>query len=240
VKTSGRAIALSSGFRAVGLAAALFAAAIPGTASSLEADRPAWPDSYVTRLQAEALLQTLNAELLLGPSATLVLDRWCAEHDLAPAGSKIRADRVRGQDKPAGAEIREWLGIGPAEPVAYRRVRLTCGDAVLSEADNWYVPALLTEAMNRELETTDTSFGRVVKPLGFTRTTIASERLWKPLPDGWEMQPAPAPETAAGALPIPAFVLEHRAVLKLADGQPFSLVVESYTGNILAFPPPAQ
>jgi len=237
---TGSAIASRRSLPALSLAAVLFAAAaMPGAASALEADRPVWPNSYVTRLQAEALLQTLNADLLLGPSATLVLDRWCAEHDLAPAGSKIRADRVHGDSKPAGAEIRERLGIGPAEPVAYRRVRLTCGDAVLSEADNWYVPALLTEAMNRELETTDTSFGRVVKPLGFTRTTVASQRLWKPLPDGWEMQPAPAPKTAAGALPVPAFVLEHRAVLKRADGQPFSVVVENYTGNLFAFPPPA-
>jgi hypothetical protein len=33
-------------------------------------------------------------------------------------------------------------------------------------------------------------------------------------------------------------VLEHRAVLTLADGTPFSAVVETYTGEVLAFPQP--
>jgi hypothetical protein len=39
-------------------------------------------------------------------------------------------------------------------------------------------------------------------------------------------------------LRIPDAVLEHRAVLILPDGTPFSEVVETYTGDILAFPPP--
>ena len=220
--------------------AAMLTAGSSGAAFAFDASRPPWSDSYVSRLQALALVQALRAELLVNPSATLVLDRWCADHRLAPPGSKIVADRVKGADKGADAAVREALGVGPDERIAYRRVRLTCGDVVLSEADNWYVPALLTEAMNRELETTDTSFGRVVKPLGFTRTTIASELLWSPLPQGWEMQ---APEGAAAsgtALPVPDFVLQNRAVLKRADGRPFSLVVENYTGSILAFPPPKQ
>jgi hypothetical protein len=32
--------------------------------------------------------------------------------------------------------------------------------------------------------------------------------------------------------------LEHRAILTLPDGTPFSEVVESYTANVLAFPVP--
>jgi len=218
--------------------AGMLVASTSGAALAL--DSAAWPDSYVARLQALALVQSLRAELLANPSATLVLDRWCADHHLAPPGSKIVADRVTGADRPADPAVREALGVGPDERIAYRRVRLTCGDAVLSEADNWYVPALLTEAMNRELETTDTSFGRVVKPLDFTRTTIASKLLWSPPPEGWEMQAADGPAAANTALPVPDFVLQNRAVLKRADGRPFSLVVENYTGNVLAFPPPAR
>jgi hypothetical protein len=42
----------------------------------------------------------------------------------------------------------------------------------------------------------------------------------------------------AGALSVPEHVLEHRAVLSLPDGEPFSEVVETYTGEVLAFPPP--
>ena len=33
-------------------------------------------------------------------------------------------------------------------------------------------------------------------------------------------------------------VLEHRAVLTLPDGTPFSQVVETYTSAVLAFPEP--
>lgn len=201
------------------------------------AEPPPWPDDAMHRLAALALLQTLNAELLSNPSATLTLDRWCAAHRLAEKPTII-ADRVRGQDKPAGPEIRALLKVNADAPVNYRRVRLTCGDKVLSEADNWYLPALLTPAMNATLETTDTSFGRVVKPLDFRRTTLGARLLWQPLPEGWAMG-APLRPAGAGPLAVPAFVLEHRAVLTLPDGTPFSALVESYTGETLAFPPPA-
>jgi hypothetical protein len=39
-------------------------------------------------------------------------------------------------------------------------------------------------------------------------------------------------------LTSPHEVLEHRAVLTLPDGTPFSEVVETYTGEVLAFPEP--
>lgn len=218
--------------------AALSWLAISG-ARAFEASGPDWPDTYVSRLQALALVQSLNADLLANASATLTLDRWCASHDLAPAGSKIIANRVRGADKPAEAAVREMLAVGPDEPVMYRRVRLACGDRVLSEADNWYVPALLTPAMNTELENTDTAFGRVVRPLNFSRTTLSAKMLWQPLPQGWEMgrQAVEMPATT-GKLPVPPFLFEHRAVLKLPDGRPFSALVETYTDQNLAFPAP--
>lgn len=157
--------------------------------------RPAWPDSFTARLAALALVQSLNAELLSHASATLTLDRWCAAHRLAE-GSKILAERVTGQDKPADAAVRGVLKVGPDEEVKYRRVRLRCGERVLSEADNWYVPALLTEDMNKQLDSTDISFGRVVQPLSFRRQTLSARPLWQPLPAGWEMGtplPPPAP-----------------------------------------------
>ncbi|GAB4070264.1 hypothetical protein KHC28_19770 [Ancylobacter sonchi] len=212
-------------------------AGLASPATAFEAGRAGWPDTALARLQAYALVQTLNAELLSNPSATLTLDRWCAAHRLAPAGAKVVADRVRDADKPADAGIRELLGAGPQERIVYRRVRLACDGLVLSEADNWYRPALLSEEMNRELETTDTAFGRVVRPLGFSRSTLSSRLLWQPLPEGWEMG-TPIPATPGGPLDMPDFLLEHRAVLKLPDGRPFSALVETYTRGILAFPPP--
>jgi hypothetical protein len=39
-------------------------------------------------------------------------------------------------------------------------VHLKCGERVLSEADNWYVPARLTKEMNQSLENSDIAFGR--------------------------------------------------------------------------------
>ena len=196
-----------------------------------------WPDTPTSRVEALAVLQTLNANLLSNASATLTLDRWCAAHKLAPAGSKILAQRVHGQDKPVDAHIRELLAVGPDVPVAYRRVRLACGDRVLSEADNWYVPARLTAEMNEALNTSDIAFGRAVQSLNFTRTNLSAKLLWSPLPEGWEMEPD-LPTAGTGQLTLPPFLLEHRAVLKLPDGTPFSTLVETYTNSILDFPAP--
>jgi hypothetical protein len=133
--------------------------------------------------------------------------------------------------------VREALDVKPDEPLGYRRVRLKCGDHVLSEADNWYVPARLTPAMNHVLETTDTPFGKAVAALHFRRHTLSADLLWRPLPKGWEMGATPAPQEA-GPLTIPDHVLEHRAVLSTPDGEPFSEVVETYTSEVLAFPAP--
>ena len=196
-----------------------------------------WPDTQTSRVEALAVLQTLNADLLSNASATLTLDRWCAAHKLAPAGSKILAQRVRGQDKPADARIRELLAVKPDEPIAYRRVRLACGDRILSEADNWYVPSKLTTEMNEALNTSDIAFGRAVQSLNFTRTNLSAKLLWSPLPEGWEMA-VDLPAPGAGLLALPPFLLEHHAVLKLPDGTPFSALVESYTRSVMDFPAP--
>ncbi|HXP01236.1 MAG TPA: hypothetical protein VN813_12095 [Luteibacter sp.] len=201
-------------------------------ASSAQAREP-FTDDVASRTQALALLQTLNATLLSHPSATLTLEQWCGAHALAP-DVKILARRVKGQDKPLPDEERAALGIGPDEPVRYRRVQLACGEHVLSEADNWYVPARLTPEMNQILDTTDQPFGKVVQALHFHRQTLSADLLWSPLPTGWEMD-APLPAQHKGALAIPHEVLRHRAVLYTESNQPFSLVVETYTSEVLAF-----
>jgi hypothetical protein len=206
------------------------------TAIASAAEPTTWPDSFVGRHEALALVESLNADLLAHDSATLTIERWCADHRLADP-ARIIAERVRDADKPASAEVREALDVKPDEPLGYRRVRLKCGDRVLSEADNWYVPARLTPEMNHVLETTDTPFGKAVAALHFRRHTLSADLLWRPLPRGWEMCAAPAPKEA-GALTIPDHVLEHRAVLSTPDGEPFSEVVETYTGEVLAFTPP--
>jgi hypothetical protein len=199
--------------------------------------RATWSNDFVSRLEALAVLQTLNAELLGHDSATLTLDRWCDAHRLA-SPAKIVAVRDKDTNKPASEEVRKALGVGAAEPIRYRRVKLTCGARVLSEADNWYVPARLTAEMNRQLDTTDAAFGRVVQPLHFQRHTQSARLLWSPLPEGWDVAPSALPDPTAPALRVPHEVLQHRATLSLPDGTPFSLVVETYTEEVLGFPQP--
>ncbi len=126
-----------------------------------------WRDDFTARLEAPALLQSLNADLLFHDSATLTLDRWCASHQLATPAT-IVAEGLRNVDKQPTAEQRELLKVSATEPLRYRRVHLKCGERVLSEADNWYVPARLTKEMNQSLENSDIAFGRAVQALQFS------------------------------------------------------------------------
>lgn len=185
------------------------------------------PDTYGGFMSMVTQVQRLNADLLSRDSATATLQLWCDQHGPG-GGAKIVARRIRGADKTAGKGERRALGVFAKTPVAYRRVELLCGDKVLSEADNWYVPARLTPAMNTALEQSQTPFGVVVRPLDFQRRTLSSELL---LGTGIMAQPKP------GMLVIPHEVLRHRAVLSTPNGRPFSLVVETYTDQVLVSPP---
>ncbi len=214
-------------------------AALPLATHACEAGPRTWPDDFTTRVEALALIETLNADLLSHDSATLTLERWCAAHRLALPSEHVVAQRDPAADKPPTPEQLTLLAVSRKDALRYRRVRLRCGGHVVSEADNWYVPDRLTAAMNDTLEHTDTSFGRVVLPLHFRRRPLSSELLWHPLPDGWEMG-AGAPAAAAGKLAVPHLLFEHRAILTLPDGTPFSEVVETYTDAILDFPIPRR
>lgn len=159
-----------------------------------------------------ATVEALNDRLLANPSATATLEGWCDERRLADTPAIVA--RRGPADKPATADIRAELKVGPAEPIRYRQVQLVCGTRVLSEADNWYVPSQLTPEMNRALDETQTPFGRVVAPLNFSRRTLSATNLMT-------------------GRDIPPHVLEHRAVLSTGAGIPFSLVVERYTAAVL-------
>ena len=199
-------------------------------------EAPPWPNTFTARLEALAMIQTLNAEILGSRSATLTLENWCRSHRLAEE-PRILARPVTGVSKIATAEQRQRLEVTEYEEVKYRRVQLQCGTQVLSEADNWYVPSRLTPEMNRLLETTDTPFGRAIESLEPYRRTFSVTLLWAPLPDDWERESATIREGKNGALAIPAALFEHRAVLYTRDHKPFSEVSEVYQRQILAFPP---
>lgn len=184
-----------------------------------------WPDTRQNRAEAQSRLDRLQQALRDEPSATLVLERWCAEYHIAPV-AKIIAHRVLGAPKDAPDSVRRNLQLQAGEALGYRRVQLFCGDVILSDADNWYVPDRLTPAMNGLLDHTETPFGLAVRSLHFRRQTISSERLW---------QAAAGP--AGASLPIPDHVLRNVGLLTLPDGRPISQVVENYTGAVLGAAP---
>ena len=143
-------------------------------------------DSPVSRLNPFALTQTLSAEILGSQSATATLESWCRDHHLADP-PRVVAHVARGVHRTPSREQLRRLDVAGERDVVYRRVRLQCGTRILSEAENWYVPARLTAEMNRSLETSDTPFGRVVAPLQPYRRTFAVRVLWsdttRPIPD---------------------------------------------------------
>ncbi|MCJ2137397.1 hypothetical protein MKK69_25700 [Methylobacterium sp. J-026] len=194
------------------LAALLAVLPVSGSGKAL-AETPAAIDQSTGR---DALVAGLRGRILAAHSATLALEGWCAEHRMA-TDPHLVAERLPGPEKPLTAAQRTRLAIGPEEPVRYRRVRLVCGDHVMSEADNWYVPARLTPEMNATLDGTRTPFGRVVRPLAPVRRTVAVR--------------------AAGAESGPDDPLfEVDAVLSTGAGQPFCEVVETYLGTALPTP----
>jgi chorismate-pyruvate lyase len=218
--------------------AAAVALAVAGV--SARAQSPAWPDTFVGRLEVLALMQTLNAELLASRSATQTLQQWCGDHRLADE-PKVVARVVDRAGAAATSEQRQRLKVGAGDAVAYRRVRLECGGQVLSVADNWYVPGRLTKEMNQLLDASETPFGTVVRPLEPFRQTLAVTLLWSPLPEGWDRGAAAIDRASpAGTLALPDALFAHRAVLFTRDHVPFAEVYEVYQRQLLAFAPPAS
>jgi chorismate-pyruvate lyase len=191
--------------------------------------------SFITGLQMHASLRALNAELLRHDSATLTLERWCDARGLA-SPAHVVAERQHGAHVEPSSELLRLLAVSATDQIRHRRVRLRCGCRVLSEADNWYVPGRLTDEMNRVLDMTDVAFGRAVRRLNFCRRTLSSVLLWSPLSPEWATDEAPT--AGHGRLHIPRHVLQHRAVLTLPDGTPFSHLVETYTREVVAFAKP--
>jgi len=222
------------------LAAAALALTAPLVGAQAEVTQAQDPGAagLSDRLALTALVQSLRAGLGATDSATLFLEDWCGRYGLAPVG-KIVAKRVPG-DVPLTAEQRARLEIDASEPVVYRRVQLTCGDQVLSEADNWYLPNRLTPEINQQLTETETPFGRAIRPLVPSRRTLASTLLWQTLPEGWERQPSGQLAAWAATAPALAYdpatsLFENRAIVLRQDGKPISEVRETYKMPLIAF-----
>ena len=207
-------------------------------ASALAAEPAPWPDSFVGRLEALALIESLNADLLGHDSATLTLERWCADHRLADP-ARIVAERVHDVDK-AG----DRRGARRARRQAGRTARLSAGQAQVRRpravGGRQLVCAGAADAGNEPCAGDDRHAvrqggrGAALPPphaVGGFALAPAAEGLGDGRGGG---------SGRKGALAVPDHVLEHRAVLSLPDGEPFSEVVETYTGEVLAFPPPNE
>ena len=82
----------------------------PAPAPSVTQDAPPWPDTFVARLEALALIQTLNAEILASRSATASLESWCRDHRLADE-PKIVAQVLPGTASTPTVEQRRRLEV---------------------------------------------------------------------------------------------------------------------------------
>jgi hypothetical protein len=190
-------------------------------ALALAGAKAEFPPDHLPRAPLPAFERALAAQ----PSATRALAEWCGARFINwPDPPEITASMVPGPAMPPPRGARRLLAIGNEEPLGFRHVRLACGETVLSEAYNWYVPGRLTADMNRLLESTRTPFGKVAAPLGFSRTALASRR------------------GAAPGCPSDT-ILTNRGLLRLPDGRGLALVLECYTrANVepLYFMPPPR
>lgn len=167
-------------------------------------------------IQPASPVDGLERMLASHDSATAALEQWCEQQGLAnPA--RVIAQQAPGQLVKDPADLRSLLGVSAQEQLGSRHVRLTCGNRLLSQAQNWYVPARLTPAMNAQLAETTTPFGKVAAPLGFKRELIETKR-------------GAGPDCPAGT------VLFQRAILRLPDGQVLAHVLECYAGTALDRP----
>ncbi len=187
--------------------------------------------SELSRVQNDSRTQieTLSRRLLEADSATATIEKWCADHCMA-APPKIVARRIASPEKTPDSETRRRLKAENGEIIRYRHVQLICGKHILSEADNWYVPARLPAEANVMLETGDTPFGKAIRSLHPKRQTIASKNLWSP--------PSAEPGVTApttGQIDPPRYLLEYRALILTPDQTPISEVSEHYTRELLDF-----
>jgi len=192
-----------------------------------------WRDNQTERLKALAFMQTLQVDLLSHTSATDTLERWCGSHGLADP-AVIVAELDPNPKMIVPPDVRSRFSH-PTELIRHRHVKLLCGELVLSEADNWYQPHLLTLDMNRELAEGSTPFGKVVQPLHYYRITLSSNSLWEPFPLGLDSKLRTPNKSPQSQLELPFYLFEHRALLMTPSGKVFSVLIERYTKNILNF-----
>ncbi|WGF87282.1 hypothetical protein [Marinivivus vitaminiproducens] len=183
-----------------------------------------WPNTAANRAHLAALVRRLHHALLAASSATQVLEQWCATWHAA-AAARIAVRIVPAAPALPDDAMRARLDVGGDDRIGHRRVCLHWEGRILSEADNWYVPARLSAGMNATLAASSEPFGRVIAPLRPYRTNLRALVLWQADTD-----------LGDGTITIPSAVLRHEAVIRSVRGEPLAEVHEVYQRGVL--PPP--
>ncbi len=150
--------------------------------------------------EGRGTLESLHAALLAADSATSVLESF------------FGAITVQRRDQPSSPNpgLRERLRLATDDVLRHRAVWLLAGDRMLSQAELWYVANRLPADRIQSLETSDTPFGRIMKPLGLKRIVIEARHC------------APGDECS----------LTHRAILVEPRGLPVAEVYERYSKTL--------
>lgn len=143
-----------------------------------------------------AFIEEFHSRLLSTNSATLVMEAWW--------GSPLVAHKVSVRVKPLTIDQKHRLCVEDDHDVIHRYTHLYCGRTMVAEADSWYRPDCLTEAMCSALLSTECPIGRIISPLNPVRQTFYTTRS------------------------SPPFALEHRSLLLTDCGQPFCEVHERF------------
>lgn len=192
-----------------------------------------WSDNVTTRLQVQALMQSLNASILASTSATSALEEWCRARGIADK-PQIVAERLENDREPLTAYHACHLNVSSTDVVRHRKVRLRCSPLVLSESDNWYVANRLTETMNRLLDRTDQPFGKVIRPLGPYRRTLTVMPLWQTQLEECQEECTPTHTNFDARFAIPDALFRHEALVYTREHLPIALVYETYMGALLS------
>lgn len=239
-----------------------------------------WENDAPHRLKAASALSQLHRDLLENQSATLALEQWCRLRKITSRPPAVDGTSstlaLRTEERPERDDITaQQIHVGGHEQhilsgdelgllalhlhdsLTYRHVHLMFDGAIVSKAENWYVASRLDPGMDEILTTTNTPFGKVVKPLHCRRITVSS-RCWLPTSfssssaknsyknDDVECKPnsiltIEQAETEGlgiknGFIQIPEVVLEICAILCRGDNhQPLCYVRERYQGKLMDF-----
>lgn len=176
-------------------------------------------------------MRSLSERIRRANSSTLELEQWCRERGIGDGRVTARCNRSASRrllDQDSLNALMDFAG----ENIAHRCVQLVTAGTVLVDADNWYFIDRLTRNMQRKLEATDISFGRVIAGLRPRRRTFLVKLCTlAELEAVHEHREFHAWESDSIR---PDHVFEHRALVHLPDGRPLAVVHERYRATLLS------